>query len=102
MGAWRNDDYALSNLLRQELAPEINRLPVSFAEQKDGMMMRTLQSGNSLVTILINKSKEAREVKLQLHSAQKGTILYQNKTGRLDKYTVTLEPEDTMVLQWTN
>lgn len=101
MGAWRNDDYALSSLLRQELAPEIAGLPVRFAEQKDGMMMRTLQSGNNLVTILINKSKEAREVKLQLLQVLKGSALFQNKGGRINHDTVTIEPEETMVIEWT-
>lgn len=65
------------------------------------MMMKTIQSGNSYLTIIINKSGKKQTVMLDATNVKlKPTVLFANRQGTATAERVEIEPEETMVLKW--
>jgi hypothetical protein len=64
------------------------------------MLMKTLQSANTYLTVVINKSKDKKKVALDAKGAMKPTILFADKKGTILSNTVDISPEETMVIQW--
>jgi len=95
-------DYEpLSQLLSQEIL--LNKLPVRFGKHMPGMLMKTLKSGKSLVTVIINKTKEKQVVPLVFQDANlKPVFLFANKGGKvLPKFRqIEIMSEETLVIHW--
>jgi len=64
------------------------------------MSMKTLQSGNAYITIVISKAKEKRKVLLDNKTILKPTILFANHGGRVSNNIIEISPEETLVLEW--
>jgi hypothetical protein len=63
--------------------------------------MKTLRSGSSYLTIIINKSKSAENVNLELLSDKiKPTVLYADKNGTVKGKNVQISAEETIVVSW--
>jgi len=104
LGARITDSYyLLSQLLAKELQPILSKLPISFKKIQPKMLMKTLQSGNSYVSVIINKSKEKRVVAVENRlKSTSGQIIFNNKLGILKGNVVGIHPEETMVIKWVN
>ena len=100
MGAWRNDNSKLSAFLMQEVSRSIDRLPIHFKAQKQGVLMRTMQSGNSLITIIINKTSDTQIVDIAESGKLKPNVLFANKTGSITGSKVIIASEETLVVEW--
>jgi beta-galactosidase len=99
----QNDYAPLCSLLGSETAATLNNIPFRFKIPQKNMLMKTLQSGNSYITVMVNKSEEARNVELILKDdGMRPIILYANKQGIVSQKTVTIAPEETMVIQWNH
>lgn len=87
---WLNDELRLTNQ------------PVRFEQPIPGLLMKTLQSGESLITILINKSGEVKHVPVILKNKKlKPSLIFANKGNQIkESSTLILEPEETLVIQW--
>lgn len=98
----KKDYQALSSLLSEELKASIKVIPFIFKALQSGMLMKTLRSQNSYITIIINKSKDKREVELEFAKdlKLKPTILCRNKEGGVSENTVAISPEETLVIHW--
>lgn len=102
LGGRISKDYSqLVALLNDEAKESILTIPFRFKKQQKGMMMKTLKSGNSYLTIIINKSGMKQLVRLDVKDSKlKPTVLFANKQGTATPESVQIEPEETMVLKW--
>ena len=102
LGARIKGDYGpLSVFLYNEINQSLTNVPVRFKLHQPGMLMKTLQSGSDLITIVINKSRDKRTVPLTL---KKGTvnpvIMFADKGGTATAENVNISPEETLVIKW--
>lgn len=101
LGARLGGNEQLAQLLAQELKPNFNKAPYSFASQQKGMLMKTLQSGDSYITIFVNKSKDLKRIALNTTDKfKKPSTLFADKKGTVSGETISISPEETMVIEW--
>lgn len=99
MGSWLNDDHALASFVTDETKSV--SVPFRFAEQQQNILMKTLQSGDDYITVLVNKSGKEKTVAFQVPDGFQPNVLFNDKSGKpVDCSHVLLEPEETMVLHW--
>ncbi len=96
-----NNYLPLSSLLKQEASSSISGIPAMFSIPQKNLMMKTLQSGNSFLTVIISKSSEKKKVQLKMKNNEiRPYILYDNKGGKVTGNTVNISPEETIVIHW--
>jgi len=101
LGARLGGTEKLAQLLAQELKSNFNKAPYSFASLQKGMLMKTLQSGNSLITVVVNKSTDSRRVVLDTTGkSKKPTLLFADKKGTVSGQILSISPEETLVIEW--
>ncbi|MDZ7605451.1 MAG: beta-galactosidase trimerization domain-containing protein [Cyclobacteriaceae bacterium] len=101
LGARLDDNSPLANFLAVELNTNLVNAPFTFTSQQKGCLMKTLLSGNSYVTVVVNKSVEPRQIELKSsESKKKPTMLFADKRGTVSGQVITISPEETMVIQW--
>jgi beta-galactosidase len=99
--AGRIQGYApLSALLNNEIKTSISSVPFRFKAPATGMLMKTLQSGDSYITVIINKSPGSKEIELVNGKNLMPSVLFTDKTGKIDNNKITLAAEETIVIQW--
>ena len=98
----KKDYTPLSHLLNKELKASFQSVPFYFKTLQKNMFMKTLKSGQSYITIIINKSAENRSVVLKLKDGLHANafILYADKKGKIAGNIIAIAPEETMVIQW--
>ncbi len=101
LGAYIDDNRGLADLLAVELKTIKDDLPFTFASHQKGLLMKTLKSGNSIVTVIINKSKDKKKVELKTkYSTKKPAVLFADKMGTVNGFSILIHPEETMVIEW--
>ncbi len=102
LGSRIKGDYsALASFLNLELKSSLANVPVRFEKIQSKVLMKTMQSGNSLITILINKSNVERTITLSLGNPKLNpSVLYANLGGTVSGKVVKIKPEETMVIEW--
>jgi beta-galactosidase len=102
LGSRMQKDYsALAVLLNKELKASIVNLPVRFEILQPNVLMKTMQSGASLITVLVNKSTEEKSVSLFLSNPKlTPTLLFAHLRGAFSGKIVTIKPEETIVIEW--
>jgi beta-galactosidase len=97
----KNEYSALTTFLNKEMKSSLATIPVKFERNQSNMLMKTIQSGNSLVTVIVNKSIHERKLNLSLvHPELKSKLLYSNLGGAVSGKNLTIKPEETMVIEW--
>ena len=103
LGAKRVENGPLSRYLSTELSETISAFPVHFDKPQKGVLMRTMISGSKIITIIINKSAEAKIIPLVLkNSNAKPNVLVASKQGSISGKTISIQSEETMVIEWQN
>jgi beta-galactosidase len=100
LGAWQRDNTALATFARREVLGAVPALPVLFKRQEKLALLKTLVSGDSLITVMINKDKVAKKIPLLVKKGLKPTVLFADKGGRISASSATLSPEETLVAKW--
>ncbi len=90
----------LAGLLAKELEKNLNALPFRFKSYSEGCMMKTLQSGSSYVTTIINKSGEALHTELVIPSNLKPSVIFADFDGKIEGNKISMHPEETLVIKW--
>ena len=99
LGARKANDY---QSLLAFLAPYLNTQDtLHFDSYHEGLLMKTLKSGKHLITVVINKNKTTIQVQLKGFSQYKTpTLLYTNKSSKINGEKLTVDSEDTLVILW--
>jgi beta-galactosidase len=101
LGARSSDNQSLSEFLVAEASASIASIPVRFANHEKGMLMKTMLSGENLISILINKTEDRKTIPVITLRDFRPKILFSNKTGMIsDNNDLTIDPEETLVIQW--
>jgi beta-galactosidase len=91
----------LEIILQQEAKQSIANVPFKFAKLQPGLMMKTMQSGSSYITLIINKSGVNKTVELSIKEAgKKPVVLFSDKQGNVAGKVVKIASEETMIIQW--
>lgn len=101
LGARMTNDHNLIMLLNSELNESLSTHPFRFKAPQQDMFMKTLQSGNSFITILISKNRSLQKVQLEIRDPFTPTILFADQNGKLSHANmVSISPEETVVIAW--
>jgi beta-galactosidase len=101
LGSRLEDNTQLAGFLANELKSNIEHTPFSFTSQHKRCLMKTLQSGNSYITVVVNKSSETRQIELNSSGVKKRPVmLFADNEGTVSGQTITISPEETVVIQW--
>ena len=99
LGKRRTADMALSSLLQLEFAGL--DLPVKFAMPEENLLMNTLKSGDSFVTIIINKGTDPVLIPLSVKEGYSPQMLFAGSQGRIMNGNIAnVLPEETLVVKW--
>jgi len=102
LGGRITGDYtSLIRLLSKEADLSLATVPVRFKTAQKDMLMKTIKSGNSLITVVINKQDKPCQVMLDFGGkAMTGKILYSNKQGKVIGNNLSIGSEETLVIEW--
>ncbi len=102
LGSWILGDYnALSTFLQKEAAASLNKIPVKFSEPHKNVLMKTLRSGNSLVTIIVNKDNSAHTISLGFNGfAGTPEVIFSESGDNIKGNSLDILPEETKVIVW--
>jgi beta-galactosidase len=102
LGSRIQQDYSsLAAFLKIELSASLLNVPIRFESMQKNVLMKTLKSGTSLVTVIVNKSPSEKSITLSATNPKlNATILYANLPGNVTGKTVKIMPEETMVIEW--
>lgn len=64
LGAWHRDNTALTEFYRILCSDALSASPIRFAEPAPNILMRSLRSGNRLMTVLVNKNDTLTTIRL--------------------------------------
>lgn len=102
LGSRIQKDYSALNLfLNKEFQPGLSAIPIRFTATQKNVLMKTMQSGSSFISLMVNKSSTEKSIDLTiLNPKLNPTILYANLHGSISGKTVKIKPEETIVIQW--
>ncbi len=102
LGSRLSEDYSsLIRFITNETAQSLKSVPVRFQTAQKDMLMKTIQSGSSLITVIINKSGQPKQLTLDFGTqTREGKLLYSNKQGKQTGNTISISDEETMVIEW--
>jgi len=102
LGSRISGDYtSLSGFLSREAAKSLANVPVRFKTAQKNMLMKTMYSGSSLITVVINKLEKPSLVDLDFGTKKTvGKVLFANKQGKINGTRLQIGPEETMVVEW--
>jgi beta-galactosidase len=102
LGGRLSDDYEpLSKFLNKEASASISSVPVKFQALQKDLLMKTIKTGSSLVTVIVNKRDRMAVVPLDLGGKTLvPTLLYSNKKGKIEGTKLQIMSEETMVIEW--
>lgn len=101
LGARLAGNSALASFLRNELKTNFEKAPYCFTTQQKGCLMKTLQSDNAFVTVVVNKSNETKSIEIESNEKSKQpNLLFANKEGTISGQILTISPEETVVIEW--
>ncbi len=99
LGARVAQDYApLADWLTTELPLEGT---IRFAAPQPGLLMKTMESNGQLISIVVNKHTDVQVPSIVgLPSGRQGEIIYRNNGAVLHGQSLTIHPEETVVVVW--
>lgn len=72
-----------------------------FELYQEGVLMKNLKSGEELITVIVNKSENNKEIKLKGFDQYKNPkVIYRSKNSKINKHKVNIDSEDTLVILW--
>jgi beta-galactosidase len=98
----RLSDYSnLVSFLSAETMSSLSNVPIRFKNHHKGMFIKTLLSGNTFITIIVNKSESVGKVELLIKRNQQPEVMFADKHGNfLNSSTLSISPEETVVIKW--
>lgn len=98
-----NNYRPLAQFIERELVSQLPVTTIRFKKFAEGVLMKTLRTYSGYVVILINKNKKAQQVELQLLNSEPYAILnFEKNTNKKLSKKISLEPEETKVIEFRN
>lgn len=98
LGAWNKDNEPLIDFLESECEESLEKMPVRFAEDRRHVYMRTLATGQKMLTVLINQGKEKTSVELVQIENKEAELI--DGSAIVDGKVIELPAGETAVLLW--
>lgn len=96
-----NDFSVLQQFILKETEPSMDKQIVRFQAPHKKMMMKTMQSGDEIITILVNKNDKPQRVQLLFNSeVSKIKNMSTEDDETLKGGLIILQPEETQVILW--
>lgn len=91
----------LQQFLQKEAGQSLEKQIVRFQEPHKRVLMKTIQSGESLITILVNKHTKPQRIQLIFNrEVSKSEVLFSDSEVNLTGNTLLIQPEETQVIVW--
>jgi beta-galactosidase len=101
IGARHKGNQALSKWLMAELSGDFAKFPIRFQTWQPKLLMRTMKTSEGYLTIVVNKSSGSKNVSFVVADSNlKPAILFENKRGAVTNRSLTIHPEETLVVEW--
>lgn len=88
----------LADFYRRECADAVDAAPASFGKPESGLFMRTMCSGDALLTLIVNKRDTEAEVPLRIAGYESPETIY--GTAAVSAGAVTLGADSCAVMLW--
>lgn len=94
-------DKSIGVFLKSELRDHFKVSPLSLSAPADGILVKTVESGESVISFFINKSTEIIKMDLIINQLSNPRILFNDKSGYMAKEdSITIYPEETLIMKW--
>jgi beta-galactosidase len=102
LGSRITGDYSsLIRFLTEESVQSLINLPVKFQSPQKHMLMKSMRSGSSIITVIINKRDSTAQVGLDFGTKSPGgKLIYSGGKGKISGNKIQIAPEETMVIEW--
>ena len=102
LGSRIKSDYSsLSIFLNKELNSGIATFPVKFEKPQSNVLMKTMKSGECFISVVVNKSASEKKITISIaYPNLVPKLLYANLGGSVSGKTLTIRPEETLVVVW--
>lgn len=102
LGSRLSRDYSsLDRFLKIECAASVSNVPVKFLIPQKNMLMKSVSSGNSIITVIINKKISATQITLDFAGKHpSGRLLFATAQGKVIGDKIQIGPEETLVVEW--
>ncbi len=90
----------LQAFLGQELSNTLAAVPLRFKTPQKQMLMKLLKSDNAVISVIINKNKEAANLELTMNKKLTPSLLYSSASTKAITPVLKVGPEETMVIKW--
>ncbi len=102
LGSRISADYSsLIKLLKEESFQSLSKIPVMFQTPQKNMLMKSMLSGSSTLTVIINKRDKAAQVALAFGGKNPvGKVLFSSGSGKITAGKIEIAPEETMIIEW--
>ncbi len=109
---WIPSLIGLGSRIKKDYSPLIQFLnsqidvsrEIKFDKPVAGVLMKTLESQGKIITILVNKNKDNRQVTISgIKSSLQPKIIYSDKKGSVNnqqRNNISIDSEETIVLLW--
>jgi beta-galactosidase len=92
---------SLREFLSIELNESLENVPIRFKTPQQELLLKTLKSGDTYVSVLINKGTSKKKLELINKGELSPSVLYANKAGSVDRRNrISISPEETIVIKW--
>jgi beta-galactosidase len=102
LGSRISGDYtSLIRLLKDESGLSLANIPVRFQTSQKNMLMKSMRSGSSVITVIVNKQDNNAQVALDFGGkSPEGKLLYSTNQGKVKGNKIQIASEETMVIEW--
>jgi beta-galactosidase len=102
LGSRISGDYSsLIRLLKDESGRSLANVPVKFQIPQKNMLMKSMSSGSSVITVIVNKQDNTAQVALDFGGkSPRGKLLYSTDQGKVTGNKIQIASEETMVIEW--
>ncbi len=97
LGAWHRDNASLTTLYNTLCADALSAVPVRFAQPVKGVLMRTVKSGDELMTVLVNKNTTPVTVRLSGRISSPKPV---DGSATANGLTVSIPADSHAVYRW--
>ena len=99
LGSWQNDNSALAEFLSDELRSNIIKLPLWFDRHMPRTIIKTLESEDSYISMIINNNEDAIEIPIRQQSSKNHEILFGKAAFKNNE--IIIGPGDTIIIKWS-